>query len=152
MSRLRTQYQNIWIISYLQENFRHVSWYVTRELHLWTAPFQADSILRLTDHLCRLPIKSPKWVCFRRCLPSAVSYQIEKANIVHMHCVHYSIRQSRVVWKLHQMALTSSEETPLLSSDRDVDREEVYKRFAPARKRGILAIVSLTGLVPRTCI
>ena len=50
--------------------------------------------------------------------------------------------------------MESSEETPLLSSDRDVlvDREEVYKRFAPARKRGILAIVALTGLVPRTCI
>jgi hypothetical protein len=48
--------------------------------------------------------------------------------------------------------MESSEETPLLASDRDVDREEVYKRFAPARKTGILAIVSVTGLIPRTCI
>ena len=45
-----------------------------------------------------------------------------------------------------------NEETPLLSSDRNLDHEEVYKRFAPARKRGILAIVSLTGLIPRTYI
>ena len=45
-----------------------------------------------------------------------------------------------------------SEETPLLSSDRNLNHEEVYKRFAPAKKRGILAIVSLTGLIPRAFI
>jgi hypothetical protein len=48
--------------------------------------------------------------------------------------------------------MESCEETPLLSSERNLDHEEVYKRFAPARKRGILAIVSLTGLIPRTYI
>ena len=45
-----------------------------------------------------------------------------------------------------------SEETPLLSSDRNLNHEEVYKRFAPARKKRILAIVSATGLIPCTYI
>ena len=31
-----------------------------------------------------------------------------------------------------------------------LDHEQVYERFALARKRGILAIVSLVGLIPRT--
>ena len=48
--------------------------------------------------------------------------------------------------------MESNEETPLLSSATNLDHEEVYKRFAPARKRVILAIVSLIGLIPRTYI
>ena len=49
--------------------------------------------------------------------------------------------------------MESSEETPLPSFDMDfLNHEEVYKRFAPARKKGILAIVSLAGLIPRTYI
>ena len=47
--------------------------------------------------------------------------------------------------------METSEETPLLSAT-NLDHEEVYKRFGPARKRGILAIVSLVGLIPRTYI
>ena len=51
------------------------------------------------------------------------------------------------------IGMERSEETPLLSSDhRNLNNEEIYNRFAPERKRGILAIVSLTGLIPRTCI
>ncbi|KAF8812965.1 MFS general substrate transporter, partial [Phlegmacium glaucopus] len=45
--------------------------------------------------------------------------------------------------------MESSEETPLLPPrNLDHDHNEVYKRFTPARKRGILAIVSFTGLIP----
>ncbi|KAF8802956.1 MFS general substrate transporter [Phlegmacium glaucopus] len=40
-----------------------------------------------------------------------------------------------------------SEETPLLSS-RTLTHEEVYQRFTPARKRGIVVIVSVAGLLP----
>jgi hypothetical protein len=43
----------------------------------------------------------------------------------------------------------SSEETPLLLSVENIDHEEIYKRFALTRKRGILAIVSTIGLIPR---
>ncbi|KDR82160.1 hypothetical protein GALMADRAFT_135523 [Galerina marginata CBS 339.88] len=42
------------------------------------------------------------------------------------------------------MSPSISEETPLLQSK----HEEVYKRFKPAQKRLILAIVSVTGLLP----
>ena len=45
-----------------------------------------------------------------------------------------------------------TEETPLLPSTKNLDDDKVYKRFAVARKRGILAIVSLIGLIPRTYI
>ena len=45
--------------------------------------------------------------------------------------------------------MESSEETPLLPSAENLDHEQVYKRFAVARKRVILAIVSLIGLIPR---
>ena len=47
--------------------------------------------------------------------------------------------------------MESSEETPLLPYH-DLDHEQIYKRFALARKRGILAIVSIIGLIPRTYI
>ena len=43
-----------------------------------------------------------------------------------------------------------SEETPLLLSPRD-QHADLYKRFSPARKRVILALVSLAGVVPRQC-
>ena len=46
--------------------------------------------------------------------------------------------------------MESSEETPLLPSSKNLDHEQVYTRFSIARKRGILAIVSLVGLIPRT--
>ena len=46
--------------------------------------------------------------------------------------------------------MESSEETPLLPSVKNLEHEQVYKRFGLARKRGILAIVSLVGLIPRT--
>ncbi|KAJ3511710.1 hypothetical protein NLJ89_g3940 [Agrocybe chaxingu] len=42
---------------------------------------------------------------------------------------------------------TDSEQVPLL---RPARHEEVYKRFSPAKKRVIVAIASLTGLLPRT--
>ena len=45
-----------------------------------------------------------------------------------------------------------TEETPLLPSTKNLDHDKVYQRFAVARKRGILAIVSLIGLIPRTYI
>ena len=48
--------------------------------------------------------------------------------------------------------MESNEETPLLPPADDIDHEAVYKRFAVARKRGILAIVSIIGLIPRTYI
>ena len=38
-----------------------------------------------------------------------------------------------------------SEETPLVSSP--TKHEEVYKRFKPAKKRSIVALVSVTGLL-----
>jgi hypothetical protein len=41
-----------------------------------------------------------------------------------------------------------SEETPLVSSP--TKHEEVYKRFKPAKKRAIVALVSVTGLLART--
>ena len=41
-----------------------------------------------------------------------------------------------------------SEETPLISSP--TKHEEVYKRFKPAKKRVIAALVSVTGLLART--
>jgi len=41
-----------------------------------------------------------------------------------------------------------SEETPLVSSL--TKHEEVYKRFKPAKKRAIVALVSVTGLLART--
>lgn len=44
--------------------------------------------------------------------------------------------------------MESSEETPLLPSAKNID-QEIYKRFSLPRKRGILAIVSLIGLIPR---
>lgn len=45
---------------------------------------------------------------------------------------------------------TAGEETPLLLPESRVDKHaELYKRFTPARKRIILALVSLAGLVPR---
>ncbi len=40
-----------------------------------------------------------------------------------------------------------SEETPLLTAKQ---HEEVYLRFKPAKKRGIVAIVSATGLLACT--
>ncbi|KAF8162623.1 MFS general substrate transporter [Crassisporium funariophilum] len=43
------------------------------------------------------------------------------------------------------MASSSAEETLLLPPSK---HEAVYQRFTPARKRGIIAIVSLTGLLP----
>ena len=46
--------------------------------------------------------------------------------------------------------MENSEETPLLPSAKNLEHEQVYKRFGLARKRGILAIVSLVGLIPRT--
>lgn len=46
--------------------------------------------------------------------------------------------------------MESTEETPLLASAKNLDHEQVYNRFSPARKRGILTIVSLIGLIPRT--
>ena len=48
--------------------------------------------------------------------------------------------------------MENSEETPLLPSAKNLDHEEVYKRFTLAKKRRILAIVSLIGLIPRTYI
>jgi len=42
----------------------------------------------------------------------------------------------------------SSEETPLLSPP--IKHEEIYKRFKPAKKRVIVALVSITGLLART--
>ena len=45
--------------------------------------------------------------------------------------------------------MESSEETPLLPSANNLEHEQVYKRFSLARKKGILAIVSLVGLIPR---
>ena len=45
--------------------------------------------------------------------------------------------------------MESSEETPLLLSANNLDHEQVYQRFSLARKRGILAIVSLVALIPR---
>ena len=48
--------------------------------------------------------------------------------------------------------MENSEETPLLTPAKTLDHEQVYKRFGSARKRGILAIVSLVGLIPRTYI
>ena len=46
--------------------------------------------------------------------------------------------------------MESNEETPLLASETlNLNHKEVYKRFTPASKRRILAIVSLTGLIPR---
>ena len=48
------------------------------------------------------------------------------------------------------ITMENSEETPLLSPTKNLDHEQVYSRFGPARKRGILAIVSLVGLIPRT--
>ena len=48
--------------------------------------------------------------------------------------------------------MESSEETPLLPPAKNLDHEQVYERFAIARKRGILAIVSVIGLIPRTYI
>jgi len=41
-----------------------------------------------------------------------------------------------------------SEETPLISSS--TKHDEVYKRFEPAKKRIIVALVSVTGLLART--
>jgi len=41
-----------------------------------------------------------------------------------------------------------SEETPLVSSP--TKHEEVYKRFKPAKKGAIVALVSVTGLLART--
>ena len=41
---------------------------------------------------------------------------------------------------------------PLLSSAMNLDHEQVYKTIALARKRRILAIVSLAGLTPPTYI
>jgi len=41
-----------------------------------------------------------------------------------------------------------SEETPLVSSA--TKHEEVYKRFKPSKKRVIVALVSVTGLLART--
>jgi hypothetical protein len=41
----------------------------------------------------------------------------------------------------------TSEETPLVSSL--AKHEEVYKRFKPAKKRSIVALVSVTGLLAR---
>jgi len=41
-----------------------------------------------------------------------------------------------------------SEETPLVSSP--TKHEEVYKRFKPAKKQVIVALVSVTGLLART--
>ena len=43
-----------------------------------------------------------------------------------------------------------SEETPLVSSLTTRKYEEVYKRFKPAKKRAIVALVSVTGLLART--
>ena len=40
-----------------------------------------------------------------------------------------------------------SEETPLVSSP--TKHEEVYKRLKPAKKRSIVALVSVTGLLAR---
>ena len=40
-----------------------------------------------------------------------------------------------------------SEETPLISSP--TKHKEVYKRFKPAKKRAIVALVSVTGLLTR---
>ena len=46
----------------------------------------------------------------------------------------------------------ANEETPLLP-DVSVDQHaELYQRFSPARKRVILALVSLAGVVPRKCL
>ncbi|KAF8802957.1 hypothetical protein BYT27DRAFT_7305603 [Phlegmacium glaucopus] len=42
---------------------------------------------------------------------------------------------------------TDSEETPLLSS-KTLTHGEVYQRFTPARKRWIVVIISVTGLLP----
>ena len=53
---------------------------------------------------------------------------------------------------LYFIKMESSEETPLLLTAKNLDHEQVYKRFALSRKRGILAIVSLVGLIPRTSI
>ena len=39
-----------------------------------------------------------------------------------------------------------TEETPLLQFPQDED--EIYGRFSPAKKKTILALVSLTGLLP----
>ncbi|KAF8801976.1 hypothetical protein BYT27DRAFT_7261412 [Phlegmacium glaucopus] len=44
---------------------------------------------------------------------------------------------------------TDSEETLFLSS-KTLIHEEVYQRFTPARKRWIVVIVSVTGLLPLT--
>lgn len=46
--------------------------------------------------------------------------------------------------------MESGEETPLLPSPKNLDHDQVYTRFTIARKRGILAIESLVGLIPRT--
>lgn len=51
--------------------------------------------------------------------------------------------------------MENSEETPLLNdnaADSDVQtrHEAVYRRFSPARKRTIVGLVSVCGLIPRT--
>lgn len=46
-----------------------------------------------------------------------------------------------------QVDSNDSEATPLLAQ---IKHEEVYRRFKPSQKRVILAIVSVTGLLPRT--
>ena len=45
----------------------------------------------------------------------------------------------------------ASEESPLLPSDQDRNagkHEAVYRRFSPAKKRLIVGMVSLCGLIP----
>ena len=44
---------------------------------------------------------------------------------------------------------TNVEETPLLLQPSTFTHEEVYQRFTTAKKRGIVMIVSITGLLPR---
>ena len=48
-------------------------------------------------------------------------------------------------------SIMASEETPLLRSDQDdnaAKHEAVYRRFSPAKKRLIVTMVSICGLIP----
>ena len=98
------------------------------------------------------PLKSTGCLLSLLGFPREYHWQTFKPSSANLLLLNLSESQNSLGYCFIGMDSERSEETPLLSSDRNLNNEEIYNRFTPARKRGILAIVSLTGLIPRTCI